>query len=272
MPRARHVSGRMPSGRRAVVTGPIASMRRLLPSIHDVGPRAETQVDALFDRVTRHAAPRHLAMLVVPNHWGEAPLRAGTPFAARLRRWAEQGVTLFAHGWYHRDDSAHGGALARMKARHMTAGEGEFLGLDRATATQRIRDGAALVEDICGTAVAGFIAPAWLYGEGALAALAETRMPMAEDHMKVWQPATGKVLARGPVITWASRSRARIASSLMVARLLPPLLARSKVVRVAVHPGDTGVQALLASIDGALGRLTRTHHPAAYTDLLTGQD
>ncbi|MCI4588850.1 polysaccharide deacetylase family protein [Sphingobium sp. BYY-5] len=247
-------------------------MRRLLLSIHDVGPRFETEVDRLMEHVSRHVALEHLAMLVVPNHWGDHPLVAGSPFATRLRGWSDQGVSLFAHGWYHRDDSRHAGAASRFKARHMTAGEGEFLGLDHITARQRMADARTLIEGISGRPVAGFIAPAWLYGAPAMAALEQAGFMLAEDHMKVWSPPTGAILARGPVITWASRSRARIASSLAVARLLPPLLRRAPVVRVAVHPGDAHVPSLMRSIDDALRRIRRSHTPARYEDLLIGRE
>jgi hypothetical protein len=86
--------------------------------------------------------------------------------------------------------------------------------------------------------------------------------------MKIWHAPTGQVLARGPVITWASRSRARIASSLLVARLLPPLLRHMPVARVAVHPGDAHVPRLLESIDHVLHRLKQSHAPAPYGALL----
>lgn len=245
--------------------------RRLLLSIHDVGPRFEAEVERLVDHVSRHVPVEHLAMLVVPNHWGDHPLTAGSAFASRLREWAGQGVRLFAHGWYHRDDSAHSGATSRFKARHMTAGEGEFLGLDLANALHRMTDARTLIEDISGKPVAGFVAPAWLYGAPAMIALEQAGFAIAEDHMKVWSPRTGTILTRGPVITWASRSRPRIASSLAVARLLPPLLRFAPVVRVAVHPGDAHVPSLMLSIDDTLRRLRRSHAPACYDDLLPCQ-
>lgn len=242
--------------------------RRLLLSIHDVGPRFETEVDRLVEHVSRHVDLAHLAMLVVPNHWGDHPLAAGSRFASRLRSWSDRGVSLFAHGWYHRDDSRHAGAAPRFKARHMTAGEGEFLGLDQQTALQRMTDARALIEDISGKPVSGFVAPAWLYGAPALTALEQAGFALAEDHMRVWSPLTGATLARGPVITWASRSRARIASSLAAARILPPLLRFAPVVRIAVHPGDVHVPSLMLSIDDALRRVRRSHIPARYDDLL----
>ncbi|HKY81106.1 MAG TPA: DUF2334 domain-containing protein, partial [Sphingobium sp.] len=147
-------------------------MRRLLVSLHDVGPRFEAEVDLLLEQLSRHVDLSHLAMLVVPNHWGEHPLCADTPFATRLRAWAEAGVSMFAHGWFHKDMGVHNCALTRLKARHMTAGEGEFLGLDGAAAARRMGDARDLIEQITGRPVAGFIAPAWLYSAPAIDALA----------------------------------------------------------------------------------------------------
>lgn len=241
--------------------------RRLLLSIHDVGPRSESAVDQLRDHLGRHASPDRLALLVVPNHWGEAPIRPGSPFAARLRQWADSGAEVFVHGWFHQDSSRHRTAAARFKARHMTAGEGEFLGLDRTRARALMRDGRGLIEDITGRAVAGFVAPAWLYGRGALDALTDCKFAMAEDHWKVWSPLTGQILAESPVLTWASRSRARIASSLLAASVLPPLLRAMHVARIGVHPGDTTVPEIMASIDRAVRRLIRSHRVARYGDL-----
>lgn len=243
-------------------------MKRLLVSIHDVGPRFEREVDLLLEHLACHVPLPALAMLVVPDHMGQHLLIPGSPFATRLRDWADQGVSMFAHGWFHRDDSVHDGMSARLRARHMTAGEGEFLGLDGPRAAQRMANARTLIAQITGRDVAGFIAPAWLYGVPARAALAQAGFALAEDHMTVWHPPSGRIVARGPVITWASRSRVRITASLLAARVLPPLLGFAPVARVAVHPGDAHVPALRASIDRALARMTRTHMPARYADLL----
>ena len=239
-------------------------MRRLIASIHDVSPRFEREVDTLVELLsTRLGGPR-FAMLVVPDHWDASPLETSPAFARRLRGWADAGVEMFLHGWRHRDDAPAPG-FAR---RHMTAGEGEFAALTFADASERLARGRAVVEDAIGRSVAGFIAPAWLYSVGARAAIAEARYPLAEDHWRVWQPASGRVLARGPVITWASRSRARIASSLAVAAVARTAHALLPVARIAVHPGDTGVPALLTSIGATLATFARTHRPSRYADLV----
>lgn len=241
-------------------------MKRLLLSIHDVSPAFEGEVDALADRFETLTGGRRYAMLVVPDHWNRAPIRAGTPFATRLRGWADAGVEMFVHGWSHLDDMEHSGADA-WRAKRMTAGEGEFLGLPLDEALARMRRGKDLIEGIIGRPAAGFIAPAWLYSDGAKMALAEAGFALAESHGRVWQPAGDRTLASGPVITWASRTVPRQWSSLLASAVLRPVLQPASVVRLAVHPGDTRVPRLLASIDRTVRAFTRRHVPSAYADL-----
>lgn len=245
-----------------------SDQKALLASIHDVGPGFAREVEQLVALFEQRLGGPQFAMLVVPHHWGEHRLQAGTPFAARLREWAERGIEMFAHGWFHRDTSEHNG-IAALKAKHMTASEGEFLGLSQADAAQRMADGRALIEDITGKPVAGFIAPAWLYGDGARAALQESGFALAEDHMRVWRPATGEVVARGPVVTWASRSRARTASSLGFAALARTALRPLDVVRVAAHPGDTTKGAILRDIERTLDTFAARRRAGRYADLLS---
>ena len=235
----------------------------LLVSIHDVSPRFERQIDTLAERLSRHLGHNRFAMLVVPDFWGEAPLLGNPNFARRLRLWADQGIEMFLHGWQHRDPRPVGFA-----ARHLTAGEGEFSAIDEASAAQLLRSGRAVLEDITGRRLAGFVAPAWLYSRGARAAIATEGFALAEDHLSVWQPASGRIVARSPVITWASRSRTRRAASLLAAAVLSRTLQWQSVVRLAVHPGDADSPELLASIDASLSRLRHRHAPGRYVDLI----
>jgi predicted deacetylase len=239
--------------------------RLLLASIHDVSPRFESEVDQLLDALEPHVG-RRLAMLVVPNHWGDAPIVPKSSFARRLREWANEGAEMFLHGFYHRDTAQNSSSGDRLRARLMTAGEGEFLGLDYASALSRIRDGRALLEDVTGHSIAGFIAPAWLYGRGAHEALRDERVPIAEDHFHVWSPSTAERLANGPVITWASRSRLRLASSLAAAAALSR--APIEVLRIGVHPPDVRHPALMRSIDRTLAVGAKQRRPASYSELL----
>lgn len=239
--------------------------RLLLASIHDVSPRFEREIDVLLDALSPYVGKR-LAMLVVPNHWGCAPIVPGSPFATRLRSWASSGVEIFLHGYFHRDGCRHSGALDRLRASRMTAGEGEFIGLSRSDAARSIMCGRDLVEQVCGRPIAGFVAPAWLYGRGARQALSDCSIPIAEDHLSVWSPMTGRRLAGGPVITWAGRTRLRLASSLAAAAVLRAL--PIDVLRIGVHPADCGHPAILRSIDSTFRKAARERRASCYSDLL----
>jgi predicted deacetylase len=247
---------------------PVSDERSLIASIHDVSPGSERQVDLLAGLLTDTLRCSSFAMLVVPDHWGRHPIRSGTPFANRLRAWSDSGIEMFVHGWYHKDTAEYQG-ISGLKARYMTASEGEFLGLSYDGAARRLEDGRALIEDIIGRKSAGFIAPAWLYGSGAMHALRDSSFDIAEDHMKVWIPQTGKVVARGPVVTWASRSTARTASSLAFAALARQVLHPLRTVRVAVHPGDTTKDSILSSIEKTLKRFAKSRRAGSYRSLLT---
>lgn len=239
--------------------------RRLLLAVHDVSPRYEGEVDRLRDLLHRTGGGR-MAMLVVPDFWNRSPIVRGSPFAARLREWAEDGVEMFLHGYAHRDDVAHVSAMSRFKARHLTAGEGEFLGLGHFEATIRIEMGRRLLEDVTGAPIAGFVAPAWLYGSGAKTALGDAEIDMAEDHWRVWNPATDTTLAFSPVITWATRTPARMASSLAVASVARRW-APFRVMRVGVHPGDCGEPEVMSSIADTVSALRRSRVVSRYADL-----
>jgi predicted deacetylase len=243
----------------------VPAPRVVLASIHDVSPRFEGEVDRLLDLLAPHVGTR-LAMLVVPNHWGSAPIVPGSPFATRLRQWGDRGIEMFLHGFHHRDERRHERTSDRLRARLMTASEGEFLGLDRGEAADLISEGRALVEGVTGRAIDGFVAPAWLYGGGALEALGDAGIKLAEDHWRVWSPAEQRVLARGPVITWASRTKARLASSLAAAALLrhSPL----SVMRIGVHPPDCRHPSLVRSIDKTFAAARRSRRAGAYRELL----
>ena len=238
---------------------------RLFVSIHDVAPCFECEVGRLIELVKPYCDNR-IALLVVPDHWARSPIVPGSPFATRLRGWSDSGFEIFLHGYFHRDSADYARLADRFRSRWMTAGEGEFLGLARNLARERIERGRGLIESITGRPIAGFIAPAWLYGQGALDALNDCAIPIAEDHFRVWSPASGKVLSRSPVITWASRTAARLRSSIAAASLLRRLPMHD--LRIGIHPADCRSPRLLKSIDATLRIASGSRRPAAYGELL----
>ena len=101
-----------------------AARKRLLASIHDVHPGSVDAIERLAERVERHLGGPRYAMLVAPDHWGANAMRGNAAFAGKLRDWADRGIEIFVHGWFHQDRSTHRG-VAALRASRMTAGEGE---------------------------------------------------------------------------------------------------------------------------------------------------
>ena len=83
---------------------------------------------------------------------------------------ARAGDELSLHGWTHRDDGRPAGWLDGLRRSHYTRGEGEFWSLTQDEAAARIAAGRAWF-DANGWTAHGFVAPAWLLGPGAWAAL-----------------------------------------------------------------------------------------------------
>lgn len=241
--------------------------RRLLASIHDVSPYHEARLERLVPLVEAAVGPGRFAMLVVPDFHRTASLGDNPGFAHKLRHWAEAGCEIFLHGYTHCDESEHRTFADRMKAGGLTADEGEFLGLDYSDAIRKLSAGRKLLEDLIGRPVSGFVAPAWLYSRGSLKALRDQGFTLAEDHFRVWNPQNGAVLTRGPVLTYASRSRSRLVSSILWSRIATVALARARTVRIAVHPHDVEASVLRREIGRAFAAFTGSHQPSAYAEL-----
>lgn len=239
----------------------------IVVSVHDVTPRHFERLRRI-DRVLEECGLNsRYSMLVVPDFWHRWPLSDFPDFQAWLRERASAGVEMVLHGYHHIDEISHTGAATRWKARVLTAGEGEFLGLDETEALRRLQHGRDLLERLVGRPVEGFVAPAWLYGEASTRALRTLGFAFAEDHWRVWCPRSGVTLARSPVVSYASRSRARIAGSLVWSRLAGTLLAPARVVRLALHPHDFDHERLVGEIDRALRGFLATRQPSSYREL-----
>jgi len=242
--------------------------KRILVSVHDVTPKHFVQLGRIDDFLRDLGLAGCYSMLVVPDYWHRWPLHDHPEFQRWLRSRADEGVEMILHGYHHLDESSHTRAITRWKAGHFTAGEGEFLGLGQAEAAERLLLGRNEIERIVGKPVEGFIAPAWLCGDAAGRALGETEFLYTEDHWRVWCPRTGETLARSPVVSYASRSRARIASSLLWSAIAPVALAPARVVRLAIHPNDFAEERLIRSIQRALHGFLGVRRPCLYRDLI----
>jgi uncharacterized protein len=241
--------------------------RRLLTSIHDVTPYHTDRLDRLVPLIEEGVGTGRFALLVVPDFHRTGLATENAAFVRRLRQWADDGCEIFLHGFTHVDESHHATKSAQIKAQRMTAGEGEFLGLSYEDACMRLTAGRTMLEDALGRPVAGFIAPAWLYGAESRRAISDMNFALAEDHFRVWRPKDNAILTHGPVVTYASRSLPRLVSSILWSRLATLALVRAQTVRFAVHPHDVDSPHLIKEIRRAMGSFVRSHTPASYADL-----
>ena len=118
----------------------------------------------------------------------------------------------------------------------LTASEGEFSALTEHEATIRIDAGLRMFERVHWD-VAGFVAPAWLLGDGARAALAKTQLRYTSTHTHLETLPDGRRLA-APAISASARNAWRRWSSRQWLRVARIALRDAPLVRVALHPSD----------------------------------
>jgi predicted deacetylase len=209
-------------------------------SIHDVTPAWSGEVEAALELCA--AAGARAALLVVPNFHGRAPLLDDARFCERLRRLQAEGHEVYLHGFFHRsrekpEDSARGTRrLAWLFAqRVVSGGEAEMSDVSPAEGLRRLDEGERVLK-AAGLRVDGFVAPAWSMPRWLLPLLAGRGCRFTEDHFRVYDPAARRARA-SVVLNWASRSPARMASTVAWCRAAKHARAILPA-RVAIHPAD----------------------------------
>jgi predicted deacetylase len=230
----------------------------LCVSIHDVAPA--TWADCLRLQAAVHAvAPVPLTWLVVPRFHGSAEESA--PMEAHLGAALAAGDELALHGYTHLDPSPPAGGLRSRFLRGVyTEREGEFAALSEEEARRRIELGLDWFARR-GWAPMGFVAPAWLLGEGAWRALRAFAFQYTTTFSRFYLLQNG-LPARSlfsPSLVYTARNRG--------GRLLSPpaldvgsaLLARAPLVRLSLHPRDARYPGLLRHAQRLLERLLADH-------------
>lgn len=223
----------------------------LCVAIHDVAPATWAECLHLL-RAVREVDDIPLTWLVVPQYH-DSKLRSRS-YELMLDALLAQGHELVLHGYTHRDEAPLRGRLASRLLRTMyTEREGEFAAIDRADARRRIELGLAWFGER-GWPVDGFVAPAWLLGKQAWAAVAEFPFTYTTtySHFHVLRPAR-KLLA--PALVYAARNRVGRALSPPLAALAARMTFAAPLVRIALHPRDAYHPALVLHAQRLIERL-----------------
>lgn len=245
----------------------IKSTPRLIACLHDVSPKHFDRVIEIDKFYRDIGVGSRYAMLVVPDFCGRHKLSDHPEFAAWLRERADKGVEMFLHGCYHRDFTPAEDRSPLLRLQYQFLGEGEFAALNKREALERLESGRRILQDILGTEIVSFVAPAWQYSRGARSALAAAGFRLAEDRASVWDPKTGVTLSRTPVIAYSSRSAVRRDLSISWSKAATRLLRGARLVRHALHPADFNDDKLIAEIERSLTELLGYRKLVSYRSL-----
>lgn len=222
--------------------------RAVVVSIHDVSPLTVVRTSAILADLAQ-VGVRSTSLLVVPDHHRRGRISRNPVFGRWLREQVASGQEAVLHGFFHLRESRGGeGPWKRFVTGTYTAGEGEFFDLPGDLARERLEDGKAELA-ACGVTASGFIAPAWLLGEEAEAAVRAagfdytTRISTVTDFRR-------DARHRARSLCWSVRAAWRRLCSLGWNALVLRREGRRPLVRIGIHPPDWDHPAIRRQILG----------------------
>lgn len=212
----------------------------------------------------RAVADIPLTWLVVPHYHrngepgGADRARMEAGLAAALAR----GDELVLHGYTHLDTGPPPSSWRDRFLRGSYSREGEFAGLGADEAERRIQLGLDWFASH-GWPVTGFVAPAWLLGEGAWQALRRFDFSYTTTYTRFHLLAQGGagMSQFSPSLVYAARNRSGRLVSPIAAGLLASALAPAPLVRLSLHPPDLRYPGLLRHAQGVTERLLKRRVP-----------
>lgn len=224
-------------------------------SLHDVAPDTWPACARLLALVEPFGAS--VTLLVTPHFHGRHRLDEDPGFVRALRRRLVRGDEIALHGYFHLDDAAPPTTLRDwFRRRVITASEGEFAAIGAADARRRLTDGTLMLAR-AGLTAKGFVAPAWLLGDGARTALMETSLAYTSTRDELYALPSFEAV-RAPSLVYSTRAAWRRAASRIWNRRRLARLAAEPRLRVALHPADAAHPAVLDDWTHLLGTLARS--------------
>lgn len=211
------------------------SSRILCVSVHDVAPQTWPLCERLLQAI-RAVADIPLTLLVVPAyHHHPAADTAG--YDRLLEQRLSVGDELALHGYTHLDEgSAPACWRDKFMRRVYTQGEGEFAALSAADARQRLAWGLEWFEHRKWP-VHGFVAPAWLLGQGAWQALNDFAFQYTTTLSRFHFLAERQSLY-SPSLVYSARSKWGSAMSRHGNTIWSGMLRNAPLARLGLHPRD----------------------------------
>lgn len=177
-----------------------------------------------------------LTLLVVPAFHHQGSIVDDMLFRRAMDARIACGDELALHGFHHADVGRAPKGPRDWFMRRIYTHEGEFYGMDAATARQRI-DAGLQVFRLCGWTAQGFVPPAWLLSDAARNEVMASGFRYSSDHghlirLPQWQ----RVPA--PSLVWSARSGWRRAMSRAWNAQQRHRHADAGLLRLGLHPVD----------------------------------
>ena len=249
--------------------GPV-SARAVVVSLHDVSPLTRAVFTAMIAELAALGVAR-TSLLVIPDHHHRGHMLADAGFCRWLEGLAAQGHELVVHGYYHqRPARADETWWQRGMTRIYTRGEGEFYDLPKNEAAARLARARADFARLDAPAPLGFIAPAWLLGREALAAVsgAGFRYTTYLTGIQEFREAPGGDFISSRSLVYSCRNRWRRVASLGWNALLARRLRDCQTMRLSLHPSDYEHARIWQQVRRLVSAALRDRVSATYQDRL----
>jgi predicted deacetylase len=241
--------------------------RALVVSLHDVSPRTREDCEQALAALDELGV-KQCSLLVIPDHHHRGHFLADPAFCAWLKAQADHGHEIVIHGYYHQRERRQAeSTVQKLTTRFYTAGEGEFYDLDRPAAAALFQTARADFQKL-GLAPSGFIAPAWLLSSEAEAALRDCGCEYTTRLGSVLDLRHG-CLYPSQSLVWSVRSAWRRRLSLAWNALLFRRLAANPLLRISIHPVDSGHPAIWAQIASLTARALDERAALTYQNWLS---
>lgn len=206
-------------------------------SMHDVSPLTWDVFAEMLDDL-RPLGLTKCSLLVIPDHHRRRHFLTDIPFRRWLEELARAGHELVVHGYYHQRDARPSDTwMQRIVTNVYTLGEGEFHDLPKDEAAGLLALALEEFRDLDVPAPRGFVAPAWLLGDEAAAAVREAGFQYTTWLRGVEDLVRGEFLVSQSLV-YSCRNAWRRNASLAWNRFLSGRLRRNPLVRLGLHPPD----------------------------------
>jgi predicted deacetylase len=237
-------------------------MRNLVVSIHDVSPLTQASCARILGDLREIGVPI-TSLLIIPNHHERAPVTEYKEFRGWLKNKVSEGHEPILHGYFHaRSPKNTDAGIVKFTNQVYTAGEGEFYDLDRSEASRRLRQGLNDLEFLQ-RPIAGFVAPAWLLGFEAEAAVRHVgfRYITTVSSVDVFD-GLHRYVSRS--LVWSTRSSWRRVVSLAWNKGLSSRLRERPLLRIAIHPTDREIPMVWSQVKSMVGTALEDRRPLTY--------